>query len=244
MRTRFNSTSTASALEDVWMRRILTAGIALSACVLLPVTPAAAQQEHAPAAQAQAAQTPRQGPLVLEPIRSGYVIATEVRVTRVDGMNRSLFGGYGGWVIGNSFVIGAGGYWLADRRTPDTRMFYGGVVAGLSVPAGRAVRVGVRGLVGYGQATLPVTARPVPDHPDWDWDWGDDLHRDHRDAAGPRFRREFVIAEPQAEVTVRLGPWISLDAGVGYRAIGEAGGLERRLRGAFGSIGVRIGPRG
>jgi hypothetical protein len=148
----------------------------------------------------------------------------------------------------NSLLIGAGGYWLADNRrgTQHSGMYYGGFVAGWSVRAGRAVRVGGRALAGFGQATLPtsVTFATGP-FPDGHMDLGHDAHGFD---PGPvtttvqqvRFHRGFAILEPQADLTVRLARRIWLDAGGGYRLIGNAGSFESRLRGAFGSVGVRF----
>src|SRR4029077_1886458 len=63
-----------------------------------------------------------------------------------------------------------------------------------------------------------------------------------------RFRQDFLVAEPEANLLVRLGRSVHLTVGAGYRAIGidrrDAGGDADRLRGATGSIGIQIGGGG
>ena len=46
----------------------------------------------------------------------------------------------------------------------------------------------------------------------------------------------FFVAEPEAQVVVRLGSSIRLQGGVGYRAVSDNG-----LSGASGSVSVQFG---
>jgi hypothetical protein len=204
--------------------------------------PPAASPDQKPPAQTQ------QGPLVLERINDGWVVAPDVKVTRIDGANRTLVGAYGGWLMDGTLLLGAGGYWEADNGSRHEGMGYGGFVVGWTAPAGRAVRVGGRALVGVGDARLPTTITvtvpqyqnpPVPG-------MGHD-----RVVVGSTslveqvgIHRSFFIFEPQGTVAIRLLNWMWLDVGGGYRVIGDARGYEDRLRGAVGSVGVRFGPRG
>ncbi|MFN7981610.1 MAG: hypothetical protein U0Q11_07105 [Vicinamibacterales bacterium] len=55
-------------------------------------------------------------------------------------------------------------------------------------------------------------------------------------AAGVRVRDDFFVAEPKVGVLVRLAPWMRLDVGASYRAIGGSRLLDDQLRGASGSI--------
>jgi hypothetical protein len=55
------------------------------------------------------------------------------------------------------------------------------------------------------------------------------------------FDQRFLIVEPQADLFVRIARSVRLDAGVGYRVIGGAEGVEKRLRGVTGTIGVQFG---
>jgi len=99
------------------MRRRI-ALVALGAC-LVPLS--AAAQPAGPT-------TPRtQGPMIIEPIRSGWLVAPDVKVTEVDRKTSELVGGYAGWLSDERFFIGGAGYWLANGN--DREMAYGGVVA-------------------------------------------------------------------------------------------------------------------
>ena len=66
------------------------------------------------AAQPGSVATPRtQGPMIVEPIHSGFLAAPDVKVTEVDRRTSELVGGYAGWVTDDTFFVGGGGYWLA-----------------------------------------------------------------------------------------------------------------------------------
>ena len=54
-------------------------------------------------------------------------------------------------------------------------------------------------------------------------------------------REGFLIAEPQFDVIVRLARQFRLTGGVGYRLIDAEGRFDNRLRGASGSVALRIG---
>ena len=232
------------------MRRLTNAGTAiLSVCLLLCAAPlaAAGQQAAVPSDQNQAGQA-QQNPLVLEPIRSGFIIAPDVRVTAMDGTTRTLVGAYGGWLGDSALLIGAGGYWLADHSRGHG-MVYGGFVLGWTVPAGRAIRFGARALVGGGEATLSgnFTFRTPADfnHPGMGpgfW-WDQDRHDTGTTTIVRQvsYHQGFLIFEPQADLVVRLTHWMRFNVGVGYRLIGNANGAEDRLRGAVGSVGLRFG---
>ena len=115
---------------------------------------AAAADPQAPSqgpAQAAAAQP---GPLLLQSIEGGFVFAPEVRLTRIDGSAGTQFGGYAGWLFGDSFLIGGGGYGLVSGPN-GVGMNYGGIVGRFTMPAGKSVRIGVGGLFGGGEARLP-----------------------------------------------------------------------------------------
>ena len=53
-------------------------------------------------------------------------------------------------------------------------------------------------------------------------------------------KEDYFVAEPQGTVFWKLAPWLRIDAGVGYRLIGAAGGLDDRLRGVSGSVSVQL----
>jgi hypothetical protein len=177
--------------------------------------------------------------LVLEPIRSGPVIAPDVKVTDVDGSTEVLFGVWGGYLHDETWLFGAAGYWLLDEAD-GIDMSYGGFVAGWRAPAFGPIRFGVRGLVGGGWATVPVGGGwPAP----YDRSAFASARHGHWPGTGYRvwYSDGFFVAEPQADVVVRLVPWLSLTGGVSYRWVDGDDILDDRLSGVAGSIALQFG---
>jgi hypothetical protein len=205
----------------------------LSLSLLVAAAPgAAAGGPQAPGPNQSRTAASQQGPLVLEPIESGFVFAPEVRFTRVDRFSSMQVGGYGGWLVSDAILLGAGGYGLVAG--PDgVGMRYGGIVAGFTLPVGDGLRFGVRGLFGFGEARLverlPVTC------PNPSVDFAPCFH-------SAWVRQDFVVFEPQATIGARLGPKVTFELSGGYRVIGNAGGWEGRLQSGFGSAAIRFGP--
>jgi hypothetical protein len=118
-------------------------------------------------------------------------------------------------------------------------MWYGGFVGGWTVPLGSMVRVGGKGLFGFGYAGLAYQAEvPVYSHPH---------HSDGSGSTGTVTQwfwaeTNFLVFEPQATAVVRLTKKVSFDFSGGYRLIADASGLDHELRGGFGSVGIRFGP--
>ena len=106
-----------------------------------------------------AAQT-TQGPLVLERLHSPFVVTPDYKITDIDGDTGQLAGAYAGKLLGDILFVGGGFYWLVDGDHGE-EMRYGGLVLGWSMPAGRVVRFGARGLVGFGTATLGVDGQLI-----------------------------------------------------------------------------------
>ena len=219
--------------------------LAVAAVALGVALPAAAQQ---PTPLTDAAQAPpvSAGPVVVQPVRSGPVVAFDVKVTEFDGDTATLLGGYGGWLTDERFLVGGAGYWLVDAPN-DVEMFYGGLLLGWQVPAGKAIRFGVRGLVGGGQATLwDDYFVGVPDLPDWP-NRPRPVHGGGYYPGYPSgwnryyFYQGFFIFEPQADATIRFGDRVGLHVGVGYRLIAGADQFNDRLQGLTGSVAVQFG---
>ncbi len=124
--------------------------VVLSLFVLAAAASVAAAADPQSPGQGQA-RTPvaQQGPLVLEPIPSGFVFVPEAKLTRIDRWSATLMGGYGGWLLDDVFVLGAGGYGVVSGPE-GLGMHYGGLVAGLALPVDDRLRLGVRGLLGFG----------------------------------------------------------------------------------------------
>lgn len=196
---------------------------------------------------AASAQSVGQGPMTVERIHSGFVVAPDVKMTQVDKTTSALAGGYAGWLTDDTFFVGGGGYWLANQ-TNDRKMAYGGLVVQWLTHADRRIGFGAKGLIGGGRATLGTTLsdtlrlRDLPNLPDLSR-FGIDLDRLLRAPTTTRVRHHqgFFVAEPQVDLVIRLSRQLRLTGGVGYRLVGAEGRDERRLRGATGSVAVQIG---
>src|SRR2546430_782100 len=126
-----------------------TGMLAVAACLFFLSPLVAAAQSDQPAALAQTTS----GPMIVERVKSGFLVAPDFKVTKFDRQTSTLAGVYGGWLADQTFLVGAGGYWLTDRsRTRD--MMYGGFLLGWFVHADRRIGYGAKGLIGGGEATL------------------------------------------------------------------------------------------
>jgi hypothetical protein len=216
----------------------------LSSCFVLSAAAASAQTKPA-----------QQGPLVLQPSSDGPVISPEVRFANFEhGGYGTMIGGYGGWLVDNKLLLGGGVDFLVDHGHHDAvaGMGYGGFVAGWFMPAGRALHWGVRALVGFGQADLTDTfSYTVPDNAIYP----DPRHHGYYPPGGSyppagstvtqqyRFWEDFFIFEPQATAVLHVARGVAIDLAGGYRLTAGAGHYDSWLRGASGSVGVRIGPK-
>ena len=193
------------------------------------------------AAQPAGSTTPRtQGPMIVEPIHSGFLAAPDVKVTEVDRKTSELIGGYAGWLTDDRFFIGGGGYWLANRNRNDREMAYGGLVVQWLVWNSGRLGFGAKGLVGGGEATLTDTINVrVPEV------------RTNGRLVTPattlsqrvRVRDGFLLAEPEAQLSFKLMKQLRLAIGAGYRFTGSdrRGFGGNRLDGATGSLALQIG---
>ena len=182
------------------------------------------------------AQTPQapQPPLVLERIFSPWVAAPDYKIADVDGDTGQLAGAYVGRLVDNTLFIGGGFYWLVNGDRGE-EMRYGGLLLGWSMPAGRIIRFGGRGLVGFGTATLGT-----------DVAFGRDIGvRDRGRPLPPQpFRYlasdDFFVFEPQLNATVQVIPHVGVEFGGGYRVTGATDALEHRLNGVSGSVAAQL----
>jgi len=180
------------------------------------------------------------GPLVLEPLKNGLLIAPDLKITKFDGQVGTLAGGYGGWLNDDRLLIGAGGYWLADGKN-GRGLGYGGLVVGWTMWPDRAASIGLKGLVGLGESSRSLAfddllVRPMPSSR-IDFDRIDT--RDRR----IRFRQDIFVAEPEVDVRLKLTDTIRLTLGAGYRAVNDSNGFNQGLRGPTGSVSVQFNLR-
>lgn len=108
-------------------------------------------------------------------------------------------------------------------------MTHGGVVVGWQPWSNRTLGLGLRGLVGLGSGT-PTELIALADRN------RRNPVREIRNASSG-----FVVAEPQADLLVRLTKHLHLDIGGGYRLVNASRVASNRFSGVSGSIALRIG---
>ena len=220
-----------------------------SALVALTCTSAAYAQDAA-------APAPTPGPLVLERVHNGFVVAPDYKVTELNGDVAQLAGAYVGRVIDDQLLIGGAGYWLANGER-GTELRYGGVMVGWTTAPGR-IRFGARGLVGGGSGTVALSLDDRIGGRIQDPRILGAGMRDIRDIGArfgvrmpplipvgsiPSFRvhEDFFVFEPQVNVVTKVTGHIAVDVAAGYRLIGLADALGDRLEGVTGSLGLQLG---
>jgi hypothetical protein len=173
------------------------------------------------------------GPMIFEPVRSGWLVAPDAKITEVDGRTSELVGGYAGRITDDTFFIGGGGYWMANQSR-DREMAYGGLVVQWLARTNARLALSVKGLVGGGAATLSgvTLLREVDDRDD---------RRGRITTVTGRRNQAFFVAEPEGDVLVRLTRHMRLTVGAGYRLTSSERGGDSRLQGAVGTLGVQIG---
>lgn len=226
----------------------MTSKLLAAALVLLaPLTAAAQQGPSDPADQTTAPAQNQGGPMIVERIHSGWLAAPDVRATEFDKRAEPLLGGYVGWVADESIFVGGAGYWMVNN-SHDRDLGYGGVLVQWFAHSNEPVGFGLRGLIGGGTATLTDTftetiriSAPIPfvdGRPD-------PMHQPPpalRTITTPfRVHEDFFVAEPEADVRVRLASFARLTAGIGYRFTAGERDRNSRLQGAVASVGVQFG---
>ena len=173
------------------------------------------------------------GPMIFEPVRSGWLAAPDFKITEVDHRTSELVGGYAGRITDDTFFIGGGGYWMANQSR-DREMAYGGLVVQWLARTNARLGFSVKGLVGGGAATLSglTLLRDNDDRDD---------RRGRITTIRGRHNQAFFVAEPEADVLVRLTRHMRLTVGAGYRFTTSERGGDSRLRGAVGTLGLQIG---
>ena len=169
------------------------------------------------------------GPMIFEPIRSGWLVAPDAKITEVDGRTSELVGGYVGRITDDTFFVGGGGYWMANQSR-DREMAYGGLVVQWLARTSAPLGFSIKALVGGGGATLSGTTLIR----------GDDRRGRFTTVRGRR-NQAFFVAEPEADVLIRLTRHMRLTVGAGYRFTAAERDGDSRLRGAVGTLGLQIG---
>jgi hypothetical protein len=234
------------------MRATLTA---CALAMLLPIAAAAQtpdEQTNPQASEDTSAQPPApqpsRGPMIIEQVHNGFLIAPEVKATLFDKKVQGMVGGSAGWVFDDTLFVGGGGYWMAQRRGSDHQLAYGGAVVQWFAHNGSTFGWSAKALLGGGEATLPETVTEII-YPVLD-------PRTARPTVPPqprtvtttiRVRQDFVVAEPELNARFSVSKHVRLTVGAGYRFAGtdrfrgRGFDSDRRLNGATGSFGVQIG---
>ena len=178
-------------------------------------------------------------------MQSGFVFTPEVKFTEVDSEFGTLVGATGGWLTDGRLFIGAGAYWLTGGPAAVDMAYGGGVVEWFSDP-GALVSVSIGSLLGFGTATLDT----VVGLDDASF-FGSRFERGPFGASGRgrgptsatvRFREDFFVAEPRANLVLNASDWLRIGLGAGYRVVGAAGEFDERLRGFTASVWLQLGP--
>ena len=213
------------------MRRFASSMVGMMVGCLVLVVPAAVASAQDASGGQSAPPAIQSGPLVIQPVSSGFVITPEIRFSTVNHSNATFVGANGGWLYDDTLYVGGAWYWMTNGKNHQG-MTYGGMVTGVNLPVNGAVRVGLRGLFGWGEAGLNenVTYYAEPHHTSSTPVTG----TYHYDVG-------FWVFEPQATAVVRVTKKVSFEFGGGYRFTGRGGGWEHELQGGFGTVGIRFG---
>lgn len=157
---------------------------------------------------------------------NGFVIAPDFRVSEIDHRTGELAGAYGGYVFAGRVMIGGGAYWQANT-VESGRLMYGGPVLEWRVLNSRRIGFNLHGLVGGGEwQTDEFFGHPQPF----------DARIESRVIRFGQRDESFFLTEPDAQVVIRFGAHVRLQAGAGYRVTSANG-----LNGATGSLSLQIG---
>lgn len=131
---------------------------------------------------------------------SGYG-GTQLRFGNLNGSGNLLIGGYGGWLLSERLMIGAGGFGTLQEidipaETEETayEMGYNGFVTEYNLPLGRRWQVIGGVLIGGGRFETEL--------------------EDKRS-----LRSDLFVVEPHVQLSYAISPWIQAVAGVQYRIV-------------------------
>ncbi len=189
--------------------------------------------------------------MAVQSIKSGFLAAPEFKVTDFDNRVSELVGFYAGWLTDQTFFIGGGAYFLANRDN-NRELDYGGLVLAWTLNPAHRVSLTAKGLIGGGHTTHTVKLSDNLQFPDITFPDVRGLRGldrvDLTRLIPPRFLNtsflvhdDVFIAEPEANVSVRLTRQLRLTGGVGYRLSAGARGSDSDIRGATGTVALQVG---
>lgn len=179
---------------------------------------------------------------------SGGYGAPEFRFGKVNGNMSLLFGGRGGWIIGNKFVLGGGGYGMTtsnalhenqlitgvDTTDMQLAMGYGGLLLEYIATPHKAIHFAFPLLIGAGGAS--VTQQIYDPYNNISYE--DPTNYNVIESSG------FFIAEPGVNIELNLVKFMRVSLGANYRFI-TGTNLERikdsDLSGVSFNFGLKFG---
>jgi len=179
------------------------------------------------------------GPMTVQRVGNSAFIAPDFKITDFNGKTSGVAGAFGGYLVENTFFIGAGGYGLTDTSS-QRDLWYFGLVTGVYINRDHPVGYGFKALIGGGEATLAQqyyayapSRRGGPVAPVY--------------VTGGYHSGIFVF-EPEANVVVHMNRHLALTGGVGYRFTGDPywgygynGYSTDGLNGVTGTVSLQIG---
>ena len=180
------------------------------------------------------------GPMTVQRIGNSAFIAPDFKITDFNGKTSVVAGAFGGYLVENTFFIGAGGYGLTDTSN-QRDMWYFGLVTGVYLNRDRPVGYGFKALIGGGEATVAQQYYPYP-------------QQGRPGRGGPVFatagyQSGIFVFEPEANVVVHMNKHLAFTGGVGYRFTGDPywgyygynGYNDGGLNGVTGTVSLQIG---
>ncbi len=143
-------------------------------------------------------------------IEHGGFGAVVTKYTKINNEFGVLVGGRGGWIIDHSFIIGGGGYGLANNikgnipvegKRRSLAFGYGGLELEYILHSDALIHMSIYSLIGAGG----INYHYYKDN-DWRYDW--DVEKN-----------TFFIWEPAVNVEVNVTSFFRLHFGAGYRVI-------------------------
>jgi hypothetical protein len=163
----------------------------------------------------------QQKTLVGEDIENGGAGGPVVKLTYLNNTFCVLMGGYGGWIINHTFLLGGGGYGLTTdvfASGQKLNFSYGGLVAEYIGFSDEVVHFKAGTLIGWGDAYLG------PANVD---------------------NKGFFVLEPGADVEINIASFFRVCAGLSYRFVIGAdtisGVSDASLSGLAGEIVAKFG---
>jgi hypothetical protein len=162
---------------------------------------------------------PQEETLLEGGIESGGFGGPVVKFTQIKNEFGVLVGGYGGWLINHTVMLGGGGYGLVNKirasdeaqefyrsftgRPINIEMGYGGVVLEYINSSNSLVHFAFNALIGAGGVSYK-------EREDNDWEWNDNNN-------GPT--DAFFIVEPEFKAELNITAFLRINVGGSYRFV-------------------------